>query len=100
MDKCQAHAARHARLLAMLKPLPTDYASFGGQVERWEDEALAYPDCSYDCKWAQWLWDEIYEHADSDWLVCARPDGPRAGLLTFEHQAGFGCFERRDPEAE
>ena len=28
-----------------------------------------------------------------DWGVCTRLDGPRFALLTFEHQAGFGCFE-------
>jgi hypothetical protein len=28
-----------------------------------------------------------------DWGVCTNPRGPRKGLLTWEHQAGYGCFE-------
>jgi hypothetical protein len=30
-----------------------------------------------------------------DWVVCARPDGPRFGLLTFEHQAG-NCYQVKE----
>ena len=29
----------------------------------------------------------------ADWCVCTKPGAPRAGLLTFEHMAGFGGFE-------
>jgi len=28
-----------------------------------------------------------------DWGVCSKQGAPRAGLLTFEHQTGKGCFE-------
>ena len=28
-----------------------------------------------------------------DWGVCSKLGAPRAGLLTFEHQTGRGCFE-------
>jgi hypothetical protein len=98
MNENDARRVRHERLLGIMKVLPTDYSDFGGTVERWADEKIAYPDCSGGCKWAEWLWDEVGGHPDSDWLVCGRPDGPRAGLLTFEHQAGLGCFEPEERE--
>jgi hypothetical protein len=72
-----------------LRRLPTDYTDYGGEVERWEDDDGDYPDCSWGCRHAAWLKGEL----GADWCVCTRPDGPRAGLLTFEHMAGRGCFE-------
>ena len=58
-------------LFACLRVFPTDYDAYGGEVKRWSDpDELRY-----------------------DWGVCSKPGGPRAGLLTWEHQAGFGCFE-------
>lgn len=63
--------------------LPTDYVGYGGQVP----EETKADDCSVGCRWARYL------EGDGDWLVCANPDGPRLGLLTWEHQAGRGCFE-------
>jgi hypothetical protein len=33
-----------------------------------------------------------------DWGVCAKAGAPRAGLLTFEHQAGYSCFEADEDE--
>ncbi len=83
-------AVTHQGLLAVRPALDTDYAGFGGDVFRYENAALAYPDCSMGCKWAAWLQGRL----GNDWCVCAKPGGPRQGLLTFEHQAGFGCFER------
>ena len=71
-----------------LTVLPTDYRDYGGSVERWADAEQEYPDCSCGCRYFVLLGDE---HG-ADWGICAKPDGPRAGLLTFEHQAGFGCF--------
>ncbi len=80
----------HKHLKVVCQTLETDYFSYGkGQVVRWENEGESYPDCSSGCKWAAWL---SGEH-QSDWCVCCNPDSPRAGLLTFEHQAGYKCFE-------
>ncbi len=79
----------HARLLALMKRLPTDYTDYGGLVERWSDENASYPDCSCGCRWAAWLEGDL----GSDWCVCTNPDAPRAGLLTFEHMTGQDCFE-------
>jgi hypothetical protein len=74
-------------LFQMLKRLPTDYADYGGEIERWAD-GDNYPDCSCGCKYFLPLEGEL----GADWGVCGNPWGPRAGLLTFEHQAGRGCF--------
>ena len=76
----------HDQLWQIAPRLPTDYDDFGGRVSR--EDAWA-GDCSCGCVWASWL----KEHP-ADWLVCCRPDGPRRGLLTFEHMAGGGgsCF--------
>lgn len=79
----------HAVLFTLLKRLPTDYTDYGGTVERWAD-GDDYPDCSSGCCWFVPLEAEL----GNDWGVCANPNGPRAGLLTFEHQAGRGCFEQ------
>lgn len=82
---------RHEDMQAVVKSLPTDYQGYGcGTVERWADPVKTYPDCSMGCRWAAWLRGDL----GLDWCVCAKPDAPRAGLLTFEHQAGYGCFER------
>ena len=69
---------------SIVKVLPSDYKDYGGEVERWAD-GDDYPDCSCGCKWFWAL--------DADWGVCTKPDAPRAGLLTWEHQTGRGCFE-------
>jgi len=65
--------------------LKSDYADYGGEVVRWENPDEDYPDCSGGCKW--------FAKVDSDFGICRKPDGPREGLLTFEHQAGKDCFE-------
>jgi len=72
-------------LWQIVKILPTDYTDYGGEVERWQDPSKGYLDCSSCCRhwWA----------LDSDWGVCKNPRSPRAGLLTWEHQAGEGCWE-------
>lgn len=72
---------------SIIKVLPTDYKDYGGEVERWAD-GDDYPDCSCGCKWFQSL--------DEDWGVCVKPGAPRAGLLTWEHQAGKDCYEMED----
>ena len=87
----------HEHLFTLCPRLPSDYTDYGGTVVRWEAENEAYPDCSCGCRWAVWLEPPF----SSDWCVCSRPDGPRRGLLTFEHMTGKDCFEadeRYDPE--
>jgi len=85
----------HAHLGKIAPVLPSDYTDYGGTVERWADPDGDYPDCSSDCRWARWLGDGL----GYDWCVCSRPDAPRSGYLTFEHQAGrmsdlvTPCFE-------
>ena len=79
---------QHEKLFTILKRLPTDYTDYGGEVERWKDSDN-YPDCSWGCKHFVPLDGEL----GSDWGVCANTSAPRAGLLTFEHQTGRGCFE-------
>ncbi len=76
-------------LFSICKRLPTDYSDYGGEIKRWDYEGVDYPDCSCGCRWFLPLEGDL----GSDWGVCSKLDGPRAGLLTFEHQAGKGCFE-------
>jgi hypothetical protein len=78
----------HDHLLRVMVVLPTDYADFGGDVQRWAKGDDSYPDCSCGCRWALWQKGQL----GSDWCVCVNPVSPRKGLLTFEHQAGHGCF--------
>lgn len=79
----------HEHLIAILRSLPTDYTDYGGTVERWTDPDGNDQDCSWGCRWAVWL----KRPFSSDWSVCTKPGAPRCGMLTFEHQAGRGCFE-------
>jgi len=79
--------------------LPSDYQEYGGTVERWADPEEDYPDCSVGCLHFRPLHDETYGGPDLDWGTCLNARAPRAGLLTFEHQAGKGCFEA-PPEPE
>ena len=84
---------RHEELLAACTILPTDYVSYGGDAVRWERDDDEDADCSSGCRWFNPLYDRTCG-PDSDWGVCANPRSPRRGLLTFEHQAGRGCFEQ------
>lgn len=79
----------HDDLIAHSHRLPTDYREYGGGGDRWSDPAEAYPDCSSGCRHASYLRGAL----SRDWCICLNPAAPRFGLLTFEHQAGFGCFE-------
>lgn len=79
-------------LFKCLKILPSDYQEYGGEVKRWEDKEKDYPDCSRGCK----FFVKLHEPYNFDWGVCSNLNAPRAGLLTWEHQAGFGCFEREE----
>jgi hypothetical protein len=78
----------------IVKVLPTDYHDYGGEIERWADTKEDYPDCSCGCKYFLPIEGEL----GFDWGVCGKSDAPRAGLLTFEHQAGKGCFEYGEEE--
>jgi len=86
--KTNRNRVTHELLTMAAVRLPTDYYDFGGAVQRWRDPEGEYPDCSMGCRWAAWLEPPF----GADWLVCTNPNGPRKGLLTFEHQAGEGCF--------
>lgn len=80
--------ARKDILWKVLKILPTDYKCYGGEIVRWEDDKKSYPDCSGGCKYFV----PLEGDRGNDWGVCANKNSPRAGLLTWEHQAGFNCF--------
>lgn len=81
------------KLWAACIRLDTDYIDYGGKVERWSDPSQSYPDCSSGCKWFIPLHDFETESWDPDWGVCSKPGAPRQGLLTWEHQAGYNCYE-------
>ena len=81
-------------LFQCLRVLPTDYDAYGGKVQRWADTDSAYPDCSAGCRFFVPLTDPYR----FDWGVCSKSGSPRAGLLTWEHQAGYGCFEPETAE--
>jgi hypothetical protein len=83
---------KYPKLHSALKILPTDYTHYGGQVERWKDPNKEYPDCSCGCK----HFVKLGGNLGKDWGVCANTKGPRKGLLTWEHMAGFECFEPED----
>lgn len=85
----------HALLFTLLKRLPSDYTDYGGAVERWKD-GDNYPDCSCGCKY----FIPLDHDFGWDWGVCTNPSAPRAGLLTFEHQTGRGCFEIGDEDSD
>lgn len=76
-------------LFSVLKILSSDYADYGGNIKRWADPNQNYPDCSCGCKYFV----SLKEPFNNDWGVCANKNSPRAGLLTWEHQAGYNCFE-------
>ena len=82
-------------LFKCLRILPTDYAEYGGEVKRWENNDLDYPDCST-CA----MFSKLKEPNDNDWGVCSNKNSPRAGLLTWEHQAGFLCHQKQQPQTE
>lgn len=88
MDKKQLHS----HLFTILKKLPSDYSDYGGNIKRWEKENESYPDCSCGCKYFVPLEGSL----GYDWGVCANPNSSRVGLLTWEHQSGYGCFEQGD----
>ncbi len=84
----------HQALLERVVRLQTDYRDYGGEIVRWETPEQAYPDCSCGCRHFAALKGQL----GASWGVCTKLDGPRFGLLTFEHQAGMQCFEV-DPRA-
>lgn len=71
------HSSLHEHLHTLCHHLPSDFEPYG---ERERDG----PDCSCGCKHFLKLPGKL----GVDWGVCIQPTGPRAGLLTFEHQ---GC---------
>jgi len=84
---------RH-HLWQVVQILPTDYTDYGGGVERWADLTENYPDCSSGCRHFRRLSSDLEPRLeDADWGVCANVHSQRVGLLTFEHQAGYQCWE-------
>lgn len=79
-------------LWQVVKILPSDYSEYGGEIERWKNDEL-YPDCSSGCRWWRPLWNEHSRGPDGDWGICSNSDSARSGLLTWEHQAGYDCWE-------
>jgi DNA-directed RNA polymerase subunit H (RpoH/RPB5) len=69
----------HDKLLKVVRTLETDYEPHG-KVESTDS------DCSCGCR----HFVKLGSDAGNKWGVCANPESPRAGLLTFEHQ---GCAE-------
>lgn len=78
----------HDHLLKIAKHLPTDHEPFGEVTEAMR-EAGTFADCSMGCRHFAPLEGAL----GADWGVCCNPASARVGLLTFEHQAGHGCFE-------
>lgn len=72
---------RLQRLLQVVRTLETDYEPYG------KEEATG-SDCSCGCR----HFVRLGSDAGNKWGVCANPEPPRAGLLTFEHQ-GCAVFE-------
>jgi hypothetical protein len=84
---------RDLKLLDLCKVLDTDYSDYGGKIRRHSDPDYNYSDCSGGCKHFIPLYNQKYRDADVDFGVCTNKRSKRCGLLTFENQAGYGCFE-------
>jgi hypothetical protein len=80
-------------LFEACKPLHSDYLEFGGKIKRFVDPDYDYLDCSCGCIYFQRLHDSENNDYDLDFGVCLNKKSNRQGLLTFEHQAGYGCFQ-------
>jgi hypothetical protein len=79
-------------ILNACKTLDTDYIDYGGKISRWADPDGDYFDCSCGCKFFNPIYNIKQDGPDMNFGVCLNPKSQRHGLLTFEHQAGFGCF--------
>ena len=75
------------------KILHSDYIEYGGKIQKYLDRDYDYADCSCGCKFFKPLHDKESNSEDLDFGVCINKKSNRYGLLTFEHQAGYGCFE-------
>jgi hypothetical protein len=81
----------HEALFAVAKTLPTDFEPYG---KRKRSDNVILGDCSCNCRWFH----KLEGLRRLDWGVCANPNSPRAGLLTFEH---MGCPQyERDKRAD
>jgi len=80
-------------LLDFCKVLDSDYIEYGGKITRWLDPDSDHNDCGDGCKHFIPLYNEMYKGAYLDFGVCTNSKSKRCGLLTFEHQGGYGCFE-------
>lgn len=78
------------------KILETDYIDYGGKISRFADPDYDYRDCSCGCRYFIPLHDAANKGPNIDFGVCTNPKSRRNGLLTFERQAGYGCFQSED----
>ncbi len=79
--------------------LESDYAYYGGTIVRDKPPARGWEDCS-SCRFFAPIHNRKTGRADTDFGVCLNQHGPRAGLFTFEHQAGFSCYQPDEDEAQ
>jgi hypothetical protein len=79
-------------LIELCKVLDTDYYDYGGKISRWADSDADYNDCSCGCMYFIPLYNEKNQGPDFDFGICTNAKSKRCGLLTYEHQAGYGCF--------
>lgn len=87
------HKNQKNPLFDLCKVLDTDYIEYGGKIFRGTDPDYNYLDCSCGCKFFVPLYNEDNKGPDFDYGVCTNTKSKRCGLLTFEHQAGYGCFQ-------
>ncbi len=80
----------HDELWNVARRLDSDFEPYGTRKRDGDDYG---PDCSCGCR----FFHELSGPRGADWGVCANPDSPRAGLLTFEHM-GCRAFAERSEE--
>jgi len=93
-NKKEENIEKSKDLFKILITKPSDYTSYGGEIKRWEDENQNYPDCSCGCK----HFIPLEGSLGMDWGVCSNKNSERNGLLTWEHQNGYKCFEEEIEE--
>jgi hypothetical protein len=83
----------HEQLFEVTKRMPTDFQPYGQRSRI--SNGPTQPDCSGNCRFFK----RLADGAGFDWGACVNPQGPRVGLLTYEH---FGCplFEQQNPDED
>ncbi len=80
------------RMAGRCTVLSSDYTRAGGDVPRYLEARSSDSDCASGCRWFRAL-DGLDPRIAEEWGLCTSPRSPRRGLLTWQHQAGQGCFE-------